>query len=187
MCSVVLCGVLTPHTTGQAFGLPAQDVVVARRREVGRLHRPHRARTSRQTLDLRGIAHTVSLREVLSGKGNELAAQAVDVNGVKVLAAMLDGADATTLREVTEKLKESLKTAVILLASVQDGKVSLVAGVTANSTSKVKAGELVNFVALQVGGKGGGRPDIAQAGGVNPAALPAAIESVQAWVTQKLA
>ena len=120
-------------------------------------------------------------------QGNELAAQAVEVRGVKLLAAVLDGADATTLREVTEKLKESLKTAVIILASVQDGKVSLVAGVTANCTARVKAGELVSFVATQVGGKGGGRPDIAQAGGVNPAALPAALSSVQAWVDGKLA
>ncbi len=124
--------------------------------------------------------------KLAANQGNELAAQAIEVNGVKVLSAVLEGADATTLREVTEKLKESLKTAVILLASVQDGKVSLVAGVTASSTSKVKAGELVNYVALQVGGKGGGRPDIAQAGGVNPAALPAALESVRSWVAERV-
>jgi len=122
-----------------------------------------------------------------ANQGNELAAQALEVQGVRIVSAMLDGADATTLREVTEKLKESLKTAVILLASVQDGKVSLVAGVTSNTTAKVKAGELVNFVALQVGGKGGGRPDIAQAGGVNPEALPQALDSVKNWVTSKLA
>ena len=103
-----------------------------------------------------------------------------------MLSAVLEGADATTLREVTEKLKQSLKTAVILLASVQDGKVSLVAGVTSDSTAKVKAGELVNFVALQVGGKGGGRPDIAQAGGVNPAALPTALASVNEWVAERV-
>ena len=122
-----------------------------------------------------------------ANQGNELAAQAVDVQGIQVLAAVLDGADATTLREVTEKLKETLKTAVIVLASVQDGKVSLVAGVTANTTAKVKAGELVNFVALQVGGKGGGRPDIAQAGGVHPDALPGALAGVKDWVNGKVA
>lgn len=124
--------------------------------------------------------------KLAANQGNELAAQAVDVRGVKVLSAVLEGADATTLREVTEKLKESLKTAVILLASVQDGKVSLVAGVTADTTSKVKAGELVNFVAMQVGGKGGGRPDIAQAGGTNPAALKGALASVNLWVTERV-
>jgi alanyl-tRNA synthetase len=124
--------------------------------------------------------------KLAANQGNELASQAKDIRGVKVLAAVLDGADATTLREVTEKLKESLKTAVILLASVQDGKVSLVAGVTSDTTGKVKAGELVNFVALQVGGKGGGRPDIAQAGGVNPGALAAALESVNLWVTERV-
>lgn len=125
--------------------------------------------------------------KLAANQGNELAAGAVDVQGVKVLASILEGADATTLREVTEKLKETLKTAVILLASVHDGKVSLVAGVTANTTGKVKAGELVSLVAQQVGGKGGGRPDIAQAGGTNPAALPQALEGVAAWVAQKLA
>ncbi len=121
-----------------------------------------------------------------ANQGEALATQALDLSGVKVLAAVLEGADGTTLREVTEKLKQTLKTAVILLASVQDGKVSLVAGVTANTTSRVKAGELVNFVALQVGGKGGGRPDLAQAGGINPDALGKALDSVGAWVAERL-
>ncbi|TDK67212.1 alanine--tRNA ligase [Sapientia aquatica] len=124
--------------------------------------------------------------KLAANQGNELASQAIEINGVKVLAAVLDGADSTALREVTEKLKESLKSAVILLAAVQDGKVSLVAGVTSNVTSKVKAGELVNFVAQQVGGKGGGRPDIAQAGGANPDGLAAALASVTAWVTERV-
>ena len=124
--------------------------------------------------------------KLAANQGNELASQAIEINGVKVLAAVLDGADSTALREVTEKLKESLKSAVILLAAVQDGKVSLVAGVTSNVTSKVKAGELVNFVAQQVGGKGGGRPDIAQAGGTNPDGLAAALASVTAWVTERV-
>ena len=119
-------------------------------------------------------------------QGKELASQAVEVNGVKVLAAQLDGADAAALREVTEHLKASLGSAVVVLASVQDGKVSLVAGVSADTTAKVKAGELVNFVALQVGGKGGGRPDIAQAGGSDPSGLVGALAGVHAWVAGRL-
>jgi alanyl-tRNA synthetase len=105
---------------------------------------------------------------------------------VKVLAALLDGADSKTLRETLDKLKDKLKSAAIVLATVSDGKVSLIAGVTADATAKVKAGELVNFVALQVGGKGGGRPDMAQAGGTEPANLASALASVTAWVKEKL-
>jgi alanyl-tRNA synthetase len=123
--------------------------------------------------------------KLASGQGDELATQAVEVNGVKVLAATLDGADVATLRETMDKLKDKLGTAAIVLASVADGKVSLIAGVTANATAKVKAGELVNFVAQQVGGKGGGRPDMAQAGGTDPAGLPAALAGVAAWVGQR--
>jgi alanyl-tRNA synthetase len=103
-----------------------------------------------------------------------------------VLAAVLEGADSTALRETLDKLKDKLKSAAVVLASVSDGKVSLIAGVTADLTGKVKAGELVNFVAQQVGGKGGGRPDMAQAGGTDAAALPAALASVAAWVGGKL-
>jgi alanyl-tRNA synthetase len=121
-----------------------------------------------------------------SSQGDDLAGQAVDVKGVKVLAATIDGADVPALRETMDKLKDKLKTAAIVLASVADGKVSLIAGVTADTTGKLKAGELVNFVAQQVGGKGGGRPDMAQAGGTEPAALPAALASVKAWAEQKL-
>ena len=102
-----------------------------------------------------------------------------------MLAAILDGADGARLRETMDKLKDKLKTAAIVLASVADGKVSLIAGVTADATARVKAGELVNFVALQVGGKGGGRPDMAQAGGTDPAALPQALAAVAAWVAQR--
>ena len=130
------------------------------------------------------VAHAKS--QLAANQGNELASQAVDINGVKVIAALLDGADSNTLREVVEKLKSTLQTGAILLASVQDGKVSLVAGVTANVTAKIKAGELVNFIAQQVGGKGGGRPDIAQAGGTNPAALTAALQSVDAWIAERV-
>ena len=120
------------------------------------------------------------------GQGQDIASQAVDVKGAKVLAATIDGADAKTLRETMDKLKDKLKSAAIVLGAVSDGKVALIAGVTADLTGKVKAGELVNFVAQQVGGKGGGRPDMAQAGGTEPAKLAGALESVKAWVEQRL-
>ncbi|MGB9990941.1 alanine--tRNA ligase [Pseudoduganella rhizocola] len=124
--------------------------------------------------------------KLASGQGDELATRAVDIKGIKVLAATMEGADVAALRETMDKLKDKLKSAAIVLASVADGKVSLIAGVTQDSIGKVKAGELVNFVAQQVGGKGGGRPDMAQAGGTNPAALPAALDGVAAWVEAKL-
>jgi alanyl-tRNA synthetase len=120
------------------------------------------------------------------GQGQDLASQAVDVKGIKVLAASVDGADAKTLREAMDKLKDKLKSAAIVLGAVSDGKVALIAGVTADLTGKVKAGELVNYVAQQVGGKGGGRPDMAQAGGTEPAKLGAALETVKLWVEQRL-
>jgi alanyl-tRNA synthetase len=106
--------------------------------------------------------------KVASSQGDELVAQAVDVKGVKVLAAAMDGADAKALRESVDKLKDKLKSAVVVLGTADGGKVSLIAGVTADLTAKLKAGELVNHVAQQVGGKGGGRPDMAQAGSANP-------------------
>ncbi len=124
--------------------------------------------------------------QLAAGRGDNLAAEAQDVKGIKVLAATLDGADVSTLRETMDKLKDKLKSAAIVLASVEGGKVSLIAGVTADLTAKVKAGELVNFVAAQVGGKGGGRADMAQAGGTEPAALPVALAGVRAWVEGKL-
>ena len=125
------------------------------------------------------------------GQGQDLASQAVEVkrkdgNGVRVLAATIEGADAKTLRETMDKLKDRLKSAAIVLGAVNDGKVSLIAGVTSDLTARVKAGELVNFVAQQVGGKGGGRPDMAQAGGTEPAKLPNALESVRSWVEQRV-
>jgi alanyl-tRNA synthetase len=120
------------------------------------------------------------------GQGQDLASQAVDVKGAKVLVATLDGADAKTLRDTMDKLKDRLKSAAIVLGSVIDGKVSLIAGVTSDLTAKVKAGELVNYVAQQVGGKGGGRADMAQAGGTEPAKLPGALQTVQAWVEERV-
>lgn len=121
-----------------------------------------------------------------SSQGDDLVGQAVDIAGVKVLAATLEGADANTLRETMDKLKDKLKSAAIVLASAQDGKVSLAAGVTADLIAKVKAGELVNHVAGQVGGKGGGKPDMAMAGGTDASQLPKALASVEAWVAAKL-
>jgi alanyl-tRNA synthetase len=123
--------------------------------------------------------------KMASGQGDELATKAVMVGGIAVLAATLDGADVARLRETMDKLKDKLKTAAIVLASVADGKVSLIAGVTADSTAKVKAGELVNFVAQQVGGKGGGRPDMAQAGGTDPSGLDKALAGVAGWVGER--
>ncbi|MDK9715913.1 MAG: alanine--tRNA ligase [Sulfuritalea sp.] len=124
--------------------------------------------------------------KLAASQGDDLLNQAVDVKGIKVLAAILEGADATALRETLDKLKDKLKSAAIVLASTGEGKVSLIAGVTADLTGKLKAGELVNFVAQQVGGKGGGRPDMAQAGGTDPAAVPAALASVKGWVEARL-
>ena len=124
--------------------------------------------------------------KLASSQGDDLAGQAVDVKGLHVLAATLEGADVKTLRETLDKLKDKLKSAAIVLAAVDGSKVSLIAGVTADATAKVKAGDLVNFVALQVGGKGGGRPDMAQAGGTQPENLAAALSKVQAWVGEKL-
>jgi alanyl-tRNA synthetase len=124
--------------------------------------------------------------KLASAQGDDLVNQAVDIKGIKVLAAKLEGADVNALRETMDKLKDKLKTAAIVLSSVADGKVTLIAGVTADTTARVKAGELVNMVAKQVGGKGGGRPDMAQAGGTQPENLAAALASVQGWVEAKL-
>jgi alanyl-tRNA synthetase len=124
--------------------------------------------------------------KLASSQGDELLAKAVDVKGLKVLAATLEGADAKTLRETMDKLKDKLKTAAIVLAAVDGGKVQIAAGVTADSTGKVKAGELVNFVAQQVGGKGGGKPDMAMAGGTDASGLSKALDSVQGWVAERL-
>jgi alanyl-tRNA synthetase len=124
--------------------------------------------------------------KLAASQGDDLAGQAVEVGGLRVLAASLDGADVKTLRETMDKLKDKLGSAAIVLAGVDGGKVSLIAGVTADATAKVKAGELVNFVASQVGGKGGGRPDMAQAGGTEPAKLPQALASVADWVRERV-
>jgi alanyl-tRNA synthetase len=124
--------------------------------------------------------------KLASAQGDELMTQAVDIKGVKLLVAKLEGADAKTLRDTMDKLKDKLKTAVIVLTAVDGDKVQIAAGVTADSVGKVKAGELANFVAAQVGGKGGGKADMAMAGGTDAKALPQAMASVQAWVTERL-
>jgi len=124
--------------------------------------------------------------KVASAQSDELMTQAVDIKGTKLLVTKLDGADAKTLRDTMDKLKDKMKSAVIVLAAVDGEKVNIAAGVTADNTGKVKAGEMANFVAQQVGGKGGGKPDMAMAGGSDAAALPKALASVQAWVTERL-
>ncbi|MGB7987827.1 MAG: alanine--tRNA ligase [Candidatus Methylophosphatis roskildensis] len=124
--------------------------------------------------------------KLAASQGDDLATQAVEVKGAKLLAASLDGADVATLRETLDKLKDKLGSAVIVLGSTAGGKVSLIAGVTSDLTARAKAGELVNFVAQQVGGKGGGRPDMAQAGGTDASKLPSALASVKAWLESKL-
>ncbi len=124
--------------------------------------------------------------KLASAQGDELLSTAIEIKGLKLLVARMPGADSKALRETMDKLKDKLKTAVIVLAVVDGAKVQIAAGVTPDSVGKVKAGELVNFVALQVGGKGGGKPDMAMAGGTDASALDAALASVHAWVSAKL-
>ena len=123
--------------------------------------------------------------KMASGQGEDIAAKAKSVKGINMLATVLPDADASLLRQTVDQLKAKLESAVILLASVSDEKVILIAGVTNDLTKKFKAGDLVNHVANQVGGKGGGRPDLAQAGGTNPEALSAAIDSVAGWISER--
>lgn len=124
--------------------------------------------------------------KLASSQGDDLVVQAQEIKGIKVLAANVENADAKTLRETLDQLKDKLKTCVIVLSAVEDGKITLIAGISADLISQIKAGELVNFVAQQVGGKGGGRPDMAQAGGTQPEQLPTALSSVVDWVGKKL-
>ena len=143
-----------------------------------RIEREERKALEKQLAQLKAKAAT--------SQGDDLAASAVDVKGVKVLAAKLEGADSKMLRETMDQLKSKLKSSAIVLATSEGEKVSLIAGVTADLIAKVKAGELVNYVAIQVGGKGGGRPDMAQAGGTDPKGLPKALASVHDWVAERL-
>ncbi len=125
-------------------------------------------------------------QKLAAGQGEELVERAVEIGGVKVLAAVLDGVDARQLRDTVDQLKSRLDSAAIVLAAVAEGKVQLVAGVTANATGRIKAGDLVNFVAQQIGGKGGGRADLAMAGGTDVSALPKALAAVEGWARQRL-
>ncbi|MES9929492.1 MAG: DHHA1 domain-containing protein, partial [Candidatus Thiodiazotropha sp. 6PDIVS] len=124
--------------------------------------------------------------KLASAAGSDLASSAVTVGEVQVLAANLEGTDPKSLRETMDQLKNKLGSAVILLTAVAGDKVSLVAGVTKDLTGEMKAGDLVKLAAEQVGGKGGGRPDMAQAGGSNPDAIPEALALVEPWVKDKL-
>jgi alanyl-tRNA synthetase len=124
--------------------------------------------------------------KLASSLGDDLAQHVREVKGVKVLAVCLEDADSRTLRATLDKFKDKFKSCVVVLAGIEDGKVKLIAGVTADLTAKLKAGELVNFVALQIGGKGGGRADMAQAGGTRPDDLPGALESIPGWVEERL-
>jgi len=124
--------------------------------------------------------------KMASSTGSDIASQAVDVNGIKLLAAKLEGFNSKSLRDTVDQLKNKLGDgSVIVLASEEGGKVNLVAGVTKDLTGKIKAGELVNMVASQVGGKGGGRPDMAMAGGSDPSAISAALQSVGPWLSER--
>jgi alanyl-tRNA synthetase len=124
--------------------------------------------------------------KLASSQGSDLVSQAKEIDGIKVLAARLDGADPKSLRDTMDQLKNKLGSAAVVLAAVNGEKINLVAGVTDDQISRIKAGNLVNVVAQQVGGKGGGRPDMAMAGGNNPAALDAALSSVPGWIREQL-
>ena len=124
--------------------------------------------------------------KLASSAGSDLVSSAKNIAGIKVLAANLEGADPKSLRDMVDQLKNKLGSGVVLLAAVSEGKISLVAGVTQDSIGQIKAGELIQFVATQIGGKGGGRPDMAQGGGTDQSALPAAVASVYNWVEKKL-
>jgi len=164
------------HTVAQAAG-----VLKATPQELN-------SRLNQLLEQLRGLEKDmIALKgKLAAAQGDDLLAHAMDVKGVKLLAAVLPGADAKALRDTLDQLKNKLKTAVVVLASVDGDKVQIAAGVTADTMARVKAGELVNFVAQQVGGKGGGKPDMAMAGGTQPAGLDKALASVQAWVTERV-
>ncbi|MCP5278006.1 MAG: alanine--tRNA ligase [Thiobacillus sp.] len=124
--------------------------------------------------------------KLASSQGDDLAGQAVEIRGIRLLAASVDGADAKALRELADKLRDKMHSCALVLGSVQEGKVALIAAVTPDLTNRIKAGDLVNFVAAQVGGRGGGKPDLAQAGGNQPEKLPHALQGVASWVDAKL-
>jgi alanyl-tRNA synthetase len=118
--------------------------------------------------------------------GSDVSSEAIDIRGVKLLAKTVDGLNAKTLRDTADQLKNKLGSSIVVLATVEDDKISIVVGVSKDLVSKVKAGELVNMVAMQIGGKGGGRPDMAMAGGSDVGALPQALASIEAWVADRV-
>ncbi|MDZ7767859.1 MAG: DHHA1 domain-containing protein [Woeseiaceae bacterium] len=139
----------------------------------------------RRTRDLeKQLAET--RQQLMSGGAGNLDDNVTDVQGIKVVATRMDGADAKTLRDAVDRLKDKLQSAVVVLGSVDNGKVRLAAGVTKNNVGRIRAGDVIQPVAEQVGGKGGGRPDFAQAGGSNPDGLDAALASVPGWVSERL-
>jgi alanyl-tRNA synthetase len=125
-------------------------------------------------------------QQLASGKSGNVPENVTEIEGIKVLASRMDGADAKTLREAIDRFKDRLQSAVVVLASVDNGKVRLAAGVTRNNIDRIRAGDVIRPVAEQVGGRGGGRPDFAEAGGNNPDALDAALGSVPSWVAEHL-
>jgi alanyl-tRNA synthetase len=129
---------------------------------------------------------TVAKQALVTGSGSDRSEAVREIDGIKVLASRIDGADARTLRDAVDRYKDKLKSAIVVLGSVDNGVVRLAAGVTKNNTDRVKAGDLIKPVAELVGGKGGGRPDFAQAGGNNPEALDQALDSVHGWVAEHL-
>jgi alanyl-tRNA synthetase len=192
------------HETGVAAGVRrveavtgsgALEYVQAREREIQQAAAVLKAQPSEIGVKLTQLMDNVRVLEkeldrlkskLAASQGDDLALQAIEVAGTHVLAAQIEGVDAKGLRETADKLRDKLKSCALVLGTSQDGKVSLIAAVTPDLIAKVKAGDLVNFVATQVGGKGGGKPDLAQAGGSNPEKLPAALASVQKWVSGKL-
>lgn len=176
-------------------GIAAVDYVQQREAQLLEIARTLKANPQEVTQKIAQIIDNVRQTEkelnrlktkLASSQGKDLAEQAQEVQGVKVLAANVDNADAKTLRDTLDQLKDKLKTCAIVLSSVDNGKITLIAGVSADLTRQMKAGELVNYVAQQVGGKGGGRPDMAQAGGTEPEHLPAALASVLTWVGKQM-
>jgi len=160
--------------------------------EVAKVLKTHPEDATQKLFQLNGSIRRLEkdlsrLKSKLAGsQGDDLIKQARDVKGVKVLVSSLEGVDTKTMREILDRLRGKLKTCIAVFGTESAGKVKLIAGVTEDLTTKIKAGELVNFVAMQVGGKGGGRADIAQAGGTQPENLKKALNSVLDWVEQKL-
>jgi alanyl-tRNA synthetase len=200
--SLELCGGTHAHHTGDIgiFKITAETGVAAgirrieavtgetalrwiEKREIEYKQKLQQAEERTRTLE----KQLEQLKEKLAGSiTQDLAASARDIGGVKVLVAKLDGVDTKSLRTAVDQLKNKLGSAVIALATVNDAKASVVVGVTKDHNNKIKAGELVNVIAQQIGGKGGGRPDLAEAGGNQPEHLAAALESVYGWVKDKL-